>query len=97
MPTLKQLYHQHTGDTTAHQTRIAAAYRQLDPRRQRWIDCLIDGVSLRGIAQAERLSPGTVLDGIRRAFDVMHKRVNGQPCYAVDRPNAQGPRRRHRR
>jgi len=72
-PTLKALYQQHTGDTTTHQRTIGAALASIDKRRRQWIAQLLEGRSYREIAAPAQLSPGTVQDGVKRAFAVMKK------------------------
>lgn len=80
---MKALYGAVTGDVGAHQARIAAAYRKLDPERRKLIRRRMEGAALREIASELGVSHGSVQGRIERALWAVHKLVHGLGRYHV--------------
>jgi len=79
--TLKALYQHHTGDLITHQRTIDAAFRRLDPRRQRMIRSRQAGQTYHTIGAAEGITAASVRDTILRAIEGFRKHARHEPRY----------------
>jgi DNA-directed RNA polymerase specialized sigma24 family protein len=78
--TMKALYQHVTGDDAAHQRRIDAHVRRLNPRRQRILRRRLNA-TLQEIANQEGCSHGSIASVIRKSMEAIRKAIAGEPRF----------------
>lgn len=78
--TMKALYQHVTGDEAAHQRRIDAHVRRLNPRRQRILRRRLEA-TLQDIADEEGCTHGSIASVIRKSMEAVRKAIAGEPRY----------------